>query len=259
MITLPQTLGQDFAYALGRLGTLEANLLKQTDIDRLLGAASSEEAVSMLQDIPLLTVDTEAEIFQDVLSDSLVAVKEYVLGALPENKHFIFDILWVQYDRPHIAFALKTEHAFTSEIAAEPKSVVSAGFAPELSQTFETPQEIDDAVAEACFSEMRSLAKRSGSKMIQKYVEDLIELEGVRTKMRTSDEVEMETIVFEKEVLGKLGEDLEEMKKNILGPEALFSYAVRALNQINLLKVLLTGKVNKLEIQEIKSLLPPLL
>jgi len=48
------------------------------------------------------------------------------------------------------------------------------------------------------------------------------------------------------------------MQKVTLGPEALFSYATRALNHIQILKVLLTGKINNLPIQEIKSLLPPL-
>ena len=102
-------------------------------------------------------------------------------------------------------------------------------------------------------------AEQSGSVAIQRYVQHLIEIEQTRAVLRASEKKDIETIVFEKDAVASLREHLEDMKTMLLGPEALFAYAARALNHLSLLRVLLTGKVNNLEIQEIKSLLPPLL
>jgi len=256
---LPATLGQHFAYALGRLGVLESQLLKVTDIDRILGAGNAEEAVKMLRDIEFVSVSESAETFLDVLNDSMKLLKENVEKMAPEEKHFIFNILWIDGDRAKISFDLKAKSNFTSDIAVEPLPPVTTGFDVEFDEAFSSPIDIDIAVAKACRDQMLSLAKRSGSRAILNYAELKTELEDARTALRSSEKTDMDAIVFEKEVAVSLGEHLTEMQKMILGPEALFSYAARAQSHIALLKVVLTGKVNNLPIQEIKSLLPPLL
>jgi hypothetical protein len=258
MITIPHTLGQHFAYALGRLGVLEAQLLKTTDIDRLLGAHEGAEAVKMLRDIDFVAVPEADESFQGTLNATTKLLKENVEKMSPESHHFIFNILWIEGDRAQLSYELKEKHSFVSSIAVKPEPPVSSGFELELEQSFSKPQEIDDVVAASCNEEKMKLAKRSGSSLIQKYVQKTIELEELRTKMRTEDS-DLESIAFEKEGMAQLGELLVDMQRIMLGPDALFSYAARTLNHIQLLKVLLTGKVNNLPIQEIKSLLPPLL
>ena len=267
MITLPHTLDQSFAYALGRIGVLENQLLKSTDIDRLLGAHPGEEAVKMLRDVEFVSIPEEGNReqglgireFQETLDASVMLIKENIEKMAPEEKHFIFNILWLDGDRARISFDLKSKHNFTSDIAVEPHPPVTAGIDVELDDTFSSPIEIDDAISKECEARALSLAEKSGSKAIINYVKLKNELEATRASLRKSDKPEMESIVFEKEVAAELGQHLEDMQKMFLGPEALFSYAARALNHIAILKVLLTGKVNNLPIQEIKSLLPPLL
>ena len=256
---LQATFGQHFAYALGRMGVLETQLLQQTDIDRLLGAHSGEEAVKMLRDIEFLAAPEDVESFQDTLNASAALVKENVERMAPQEKHLIFDILWLEGDRARTAYELKKKQGFVSDVATQPAPPISAGLDLTLEQSFSSPQEIDNAVAHACNVHALKLAQRSASKAIIAFVEHSIELENARTKLRTSEKLDMETIVFEKHVVATLGEELADMKRMLFGPEALFSYGARALQHIALLRVLLTGKVNNLPIQEIKSLLPPLL
>ena len=266
MITLPHTLGQHFAYSLGRLGVLESQLLKVTDIDRLLGAHSADEAVKMLRDIEFISepdesqgTRNETQEYQQILDASTELLKKNIEKMAPEEKHFIFDILWIEGDRAKISFDLKAKHNFTSDIAVEPRPPVTAGIEMHFDEVFSSPTDIDNAVAKECENKTIALAKQSGSKAIINYVEMKNELEVARTDLRKSDNPDIDSIVFEKEVSASLGQHLTEMQKMILGPEALFSYAARVQNHIALLKVLLTGKVNNLPIQEIKSLLPPLL
>lgn len=274
-LTTPHLLGQHYTYAIGRLGALEDQLLKTTDIDRLLGASDGAEAVKMLRDIEFVATPDAEEPFQKTLDSTTALLKETVERMIPEPKHFIFDILWIEFDRPRIAYELKEKSGFTSSIASPPEPPVSTGFAPEFEQSFESPQEVDDAVAEVINEQKLVLARRSGSALIGKYVENMIELDALRTRTRSAGSVtrvaglnsptprdadtsSIETIAFEKEGLAQLSDLLDDMQKLMLGPEATFSYATRALSHIQLLKVLLTGKVNNLPIQEIKSLLPPL-
>ena len=257
ILTTPHLLGQHYVYAIGRLGALEDQLLKVTDIDRLLGASDGAEAVKMLRDIEFVATPDVEEPFQKTLNSTTALLKETVERMIPEQKHFIFDVLWIEFDRARIAYELKEKNGFTSQIASPPEPPVSASFAPEFDREFSSPQEIDDAVAVAVNDQKLILARRSGSKLICEFVEKMTELDALRTKMR-SEKSDVETIAFEKEGLAQLSDLLDDMQKLMLGPEATFSYTTRALSHIQLLKVLLTGKVNNLPIQEIKSLLPPL-
>lgn len=261
----PHLIGQHYVYAIGRLGALEDQLLKTTDIDRLLGASDGNESVKMLRDIEFVATPDAEEPFQKTLDSTTALLKKTVERMIPEHKHFIFDVLWIEFDRPRVAYELKEKNGFTSKIASPPEPPVSTGFAPEFERKFSSPQEIDDTVANVIDEQKLALARRSGSKLICEFVEKMMELESLRTKMRSSPTrvansatSSIETIAFEKEGVTQLSDLLDDMKSLMLGPEATFSYAVRTLNHIQLLKVLLTGKVNKLPIQEIKSLLPPL-
>ncbi len=294
-LTTPHLIGQHYAYAIGRLGALEDQLLKTTDIDRLLGASDGAESVKMLRDIEFIATPESDEAFQETLNSTTALLKETVERMIPEPKHFIFNILWIDFDRPWIAYKLKEKHGFTSQIATPPSPPVSTRFASEFDQEFKTPQEIDDVVAESINEQKLMLAKRSGSALIRSFVEKTMNLEALRVRTRSagsvtrvagtttsntrvaghdssptrdagsnssatrdSDTNSIETIAFEKEGVAQLSDLLDDMQQMMLGPEATFSYAVRALNHIQLLKILLTGKVNNLPIQEVKSLLPPL-
>jgi hypothetical protein len=260
MITLPHMIGQHFAYAAGRLGTLEDQLLKQTDLDRLLGASSGKEAVKMLRDIEFVASPEADESFQETLSATAALLKENVERMVPEEKCFIFDILWIEGDRPKIAFDLKKKHGFTSGIATEPLPPVSARFSPELSGPFDSPSAIDDAVAAACEKEMQRIAAMSGSSAIHVYVLHILCVYHTHSAIRNgTQKSDLETILLLQEAVASLREMLDDMRHMVLGPEPVFSYAARAMNHVALLKVLLTGKVNNLPIQEVKSLLPPLL
>ena len=237
---------------------MESGLLNQTDIDRLLGASSGEEAVKMLRDIGFIEIPENDSPFQDILDATAAKIKDDVERMAPEDKRFIFHTLWIYWDRPRIAYELKKKHGFTSEIAFPPTPPISANFNPALEQSFDSPKDVDDAVAAACNEEAVRLAKMSRSYVIYTYIIRIIDVERMQAKNRSENNVG-DAITFEKEMVESLREMLNDMSTMFLGPEPVFSYAARAMNHLMLLRVLLTGKVNKLEIQEIKSLLPPLL
>jgi vacuolar-type H+-ATPase subunit C/Vma6 len=266
VITTPHILGQHFAYAIGRLGVLNDQLLTQTDIDRLLGAPSGAEAVKMLRDIAFVASPEINEPFLETLDATTRLLKENIEKMAPSEKHSLFHILWIEGDRALISYSLKKKHGFTSGIAVEPEPPVTVWSKetwenkfPELLEAgFSSPMEIDALVATVIHTYQSSLAQHSGSRLIQQYVAILQSNEEQRTYIRGLDSVTHEEYLNFEKASATL-DILTQMQNIILGPEPLFAYAVRALNHIALLKVLLTGKVNHVPIQEIKALLPPLL
>ncbi|MBT3834967.1 hypothetical protein HOF56_01845 [Candidatus Peribacteria bacterium] len=260
MFAPPHTLGQHFAYALGRLGTLESELLEQSDVDRILGAKSGEEAVKMLRDINFIVVPDETKDFQEMIDATAKSIKENVEKMIPEDKKFIFDTLWIEWNRPSISFNIKKQNGFVSDIASEPESSIDSSFDPEFDESFKSPRDVDNAVAQACDAERLRLAKMSSSNAIRTYVLRMIDIEEERRSFRDENsESEKDAISFEQEAIESVRSSLDEMRTMFLGPEPIFAYAARAMSHLALLRVLLTGKVNSLEIQEIKSLLPPIL
>ena len=177
------------------------------------------------------------------------------------KKYFIFFpilLIFEEMELFFISFNIKKQNGFVSDIASEPESSIDSSFDPKFTEPFESPRDIDDAVAEACDAERLRLAKMSSSSAIRAYVLRMIDIEKERRSFRDSDS-EQDAISFEQDAIESVRSSLNEMKTMFLGPEPIFSYAAKAMSHLSLLRVLLTGKVNSLDIQEIKSLLPPLL
>ena len=266
MMTTPTILGQHYAFATGRTGVLTAQLLRSADIDRLLGAPSGEEAVRMMGDIEFLKVE-DNDSFQQTLDRSSRVIMMEAENMVPEEKHCLLHGIWIDGDRAQMSYALKEKHNFVSQIAEQPKPPVSVfdneswqERFPDLAEMeFDSPEEIDDAVAKACYAFKKRCADRSGSTLIREYTNTLIEAHEEQARLRADSDTETDFLALEIKNSEELGDLLDQMEKITLGPEAPFAYAARAFSHIALLKILLTGKVNNLPIQEIKSLLPPLI
>lgn len=209
---LESLLGQSFAFAHGRAGVLQQYLLRQTDIDRLLGAADGREVESILTELKLTDAIDQGISEGNAILQALESwVHREVDLMAPQSKRPVFQILWLQADVAVLSYMIKDAKGLTSMISQEPESGFTAydrealkalvyegqaGSLPSHLVTFvrETlgddalgPQEIDTAVAQYAASLRLRLARTSGSKLIETYVKHLIDTSNIRAALRASN------------------------------------------------------------------------
>ncbi|MBT3293261.1 hypothetical protein HN512_03000 [Candidatus Peregrinibacteria bacterium] len=206
-------IGQDFAFAHGRIGTLQQRLLTQSDIDRLLGAQGSNIVEDIFTELKITDGIDQGIHDGDAI---LLAIEKWIRIEVeemtPESKRDIFNIIWIDGDAPLLSFLLKKYHSFNSEISCEPESGISAfspdklrllveeNIASDLPNTLvqfvqkikgmnnPSPKKIDTSVAMFVASAKSKLAKSSKSKEILKFVQHSIDLNNIRTALRLLNE-----------------------------------------------------------------------
>lgn len=213
MPELSALVGQDFAYAAGRTGVLQQFFLTTSDRDRLLGAHDIAEVESILTELKMTNpIDQGLHKADDILH----AIGQWILKEVkhmsPESKYPIFQILFLEEDAPVIAYLLKKHHGFAAGISVRPHPLMSAYDLDALTQLMAentegklpthlvefvrqmkerddlTPQVIDHAVAQYVATTQLQLARSSGSKHIEEYVQHRIDMNNVRTALRTGAE-----------------------------------------------------------------------
>jgi len=216
MPEISSIVGQHFAFASGRIGTLQLLLLTQSDVDRMLGAHSGKEAEAILTELKLTSmIDQGIGKGEEILKAVGGWVRKEVESMSPLSKDPIFHILWLEEDAPLISYMLRNHHGLTSEISREPisgmtaydpealKALIEEGtegtlpshlikFIKEMKNLSDiTPQKIDASVAQFVANLQLKLARTSGSKEIRRYVSHRIDLINIRTAVRLLKE-EME-------------------------------------------------------------------
>ena len=211
MSHISSLIGQHFAFAHGRLGTLKQLLLSQTDVDRLLGAASFRETEKILTELKLTSVVDQGISSGDDMLDAIgVWMRTEVGSMIPEKKADLLSILWCDGDAPELAYLLKKKAGLTSSISTQPVSFLSAYPQAALAALVETgesdsvpayivdfvtstenddiesAEKIDAVVAQLFTDEKIRLAKKSGSKDLLTFVTHQIDLKNIRTALRMS-------------------------------------------------------------------------
>ena len=325
MFTRPRhILLQNFAHAAGRLGMMHDRLLKQVDVDRIIGAHSREDALHMLRDLPFTEVPTEATTFTDILDASVLKLRNEVESLSPKETWEMFHILWLEGDRALAAYYAKERLGKVAPHATPPSpsnSVVNAarwkdiflGVAQAetpLEQKFSealigtdkavpSPAELDHRAHKVETAEALRLARNAGSAMIVHFVQHRIDAENIRMFTRVPEKnrlpdlflpgghlsveaytaphedlintfaqsahhgqiigvkrTELSPLALEHAIARTIAEDIRIMRMGLLGPEVLFAYAIRALQDLQYLRVLYTAKMNHLPLTEIRNLLP---
>ena len=201
-------IGQQFAYAHGRIGVLQQRLLGQSDLDRLLGAADIRDAEKILTELPLTTEIEQSINETDAILSALGAwIRTEVARMSPASRLPVFTILWIEDDCPLIAYLLKRRNGLTSTLSTEPtvsmtaynpdalRALVEDGIAGNLPDhlvtfiktvpaTGMTPEEIDTLVSQYCCNLQLSLARASGSAHILSTVAQMIDTKNIATILR---------------------------------------------------------------------------
>lgn len=213
MSELSSILGQHFTYAAGRLGVLRQVLLTQADTDRMLGASDRKDVERILTELKFTSmIDQGLGSGEEILHGLGKWIRNEVNTMCPEAKRATFNILWLQGDAPLLSFLLKKRCNLTSSISSEPLSGISAyddeslhayihegdgtALPAHLTEFIDgtadcdkiTPQEIDAAVAQYIANTQLRLARASGSKLIKRYVRHTIDLQNIRTALRSYDD-----------------------------------------------------------------------
>lgn len=241
------TIGQEFAFAQGRIGVLKQSLLSQSDVDRLLGAHDKKAVEQIFTELKITNnVDQGIQKGDTMLVAIAGWMRSEVEQMTPQNKQVIFTILWLEGDAPVLAYLLKKHHGFVSEISVEPTPGFSAYNSEQLralverDETMEIPSHlvdfvhrikamenltakiIDTEVAQYVANTRLRLARTSGSKDILLYVKHLIDSSNIRTALRLRDSDASEVLPYlleggtiKKEDLAKSQADiLKTMKKS---------------------------------------------
>lgn len=211
MTEFSSLIGQNYAFASGRIGVLQQLLLTGSDRDRLLGAKDLAEAEQILTELKLTSgIDQGLRKADEVL----LAVSEWIAGEVeqmsPKASKPTFTILLLEDDAALISFLLKQEKGLTMEDAVEPVLGHSA-YNPELLRSLIlekdyrlelpthlvdfvreiqkdsrdwSPEEIDAEVANFTANLAQKLARASGSSLIAQYVSNSIDVQNIRTALR---------------------------------------------------------------------------
>tara|TARA_Y100000310_G_C20653578_1_gene800792 strand:+ start:1009 stop:2019 length:1011 start_codon:yes stop_codon:yes gene_type:complete len=213
MSSMQSLIGQQFAYAHGRTGVLQQLLLTQSDVDRLLGATGKKEVEQIFIELKMTSIiDQGISEGTAVLNAVGSWIRTEVEQMSPLAQQPIFNILWMEGDAPLLAYLLKEAHGLTSSISEEPISGMTAydpdafralvregtegllpdhlvSFVKEMSteQDFDA-RTIDTRVAQYVASTSLALTHTTGSKLISRYVQHLIDLQNIRTALRLAEE-----------------------------------------------------------------------
>src|SRR3989344_9208643 len=211
---LKATAGHDIAFAHGRIAVLQQLLLSGSDVDRLLGAHDTKELAKIFIELRFTSRIDQGEADPDAVLTAIARwVRDEVLSMAPPRSLAAFDVLWLEGDIPLLAYLLKKKIGLTSAISQEPspaftsydisawKDLIEHGrgwdkhhpqsasdvVAKVLTLDNPTPAIIDTIAAEWGAKEQMHAAKLSGSSNIIRYVRHSIDLQNIRTALRSLD------------------------------------------------------------------------
>lgn len=219
-----RTKDTDYLFLSTRIHVLERNLLSRERMERMLEAQTNEEAAKVLvecgyPEMPVVDVDS--------VNAALAAVRDKVFEDLyadaPDPK--MIDVFKVKYDYHNVKTLLKATAMGTdparllvdtgrfpaAELAEKLKTGSFSGLpdgfaaaireAQEVLNTTQDPQLSDFVLDRAYFREMQSLAKATGSKFLEGYVELMIDVANLRGLVRVlrmgKSEAYLQNVLFQ--------------------------------------------------------------
>jgi len=182
-------------------------LLEQTDLDRMLGAASAREVEKILTEVKMTNVIDQRISEGNAIIEAVGGwMRNQVEQMSPEEKRRIFHILWLENDCALMAHVIKKHHGLLSEVGEEPMSSMTSykkeeyenlDFILDLKKREEiTAQEVDTAVSNFVAGLQMGLAYKSGSEFIETYMSHNIDLKNIRTALRLAKSEIPEVLPF---------------------------------------------------------------
>ena len=204
--------GATYAYAYGRIGTLQGVLLTEADRNRLLGATDGKDAVSILTELALSKfIDQGLSTAPAMLSAIEHWLEQEVYSMTPDETRPALAILWIDSIASTLSLALKQklqlsleenplkellgttdeyeawmqyiERDETTGLPAIAKQLLS--MMPSIGTT---AMEVDQNVFNAAAKFKLAAAKRAGSKAIVTYVKHTIDCTNILNSLRFSAE-----------------------------------------------------------------------
>ncbi len=212
MTFVPSLIGQHFAFGHGRLSVLMGTLMKQTDLDRFLGAADAPTAKGMLDDVHFIDLAPEAESTDTIIGKALAKAHEASLNLAPGAKRDLLTLPWLAYDVALLSFLLKERKGFVSDAVARPSMdgitaypvtelelAANGASAPSLPEELRktiagilrdevSPKEIDVRLAKSEAAVKLRIARKHGSALIVRFIRHSIDLTNVRSFLRLEDQ-----------------------------------------------------------------------
>lgn len=208
MSTISSIVGQKYAFAYGRSAHLQAALLNQSDLNRMLGSSDGKDAVRMLTELPITNfinqgIQEPTKIFQAIVQ----WIQAEITTMVPKKSQIIFDAIWLPATLAELALLLKKKHGFLQseqsieqlflpaarsnmlKVAIESGNITALPIAEQwllrdLPKQFSSPVEIDTLLAQKSGALRKKLAKQSGSKLIVRYIEHVIDIHNIQAKLR---------------------------------------------------------------------------
>lgn len=198
---------QMHAYGHGRVGVLQEYLLTQGEVERMVAAKNTDELGKIITELKFSSQVEYNSNPHRFINNIERWLKRELESMVPESERRIFNILWLKDDAALLAYLLKKEHGYTSDISTEPhvgatafdpddlRTLVKGGDAPQTPESLRTfvramrsdrtltPQQIDTRVAQCIAHEQVALASE-GSDAIRLYVAHHIDLQNIRTARR---------------------------------------------------------------------------
>lgn len=214
MTLLKATDGHDIAFAHGRMAVLQQFLLSKSDIDRLLGSHDAPEVARIFTELKFGSrIDQGIADPDAVLSAIAHWVRDEVFAMTPSGSTAAFDILWLEGDIPFLAYLLKQKRGLTSAVSQEPTPVFtsydkeawrdlvmhgrhwddhhppSAAAVVEEANAIKDPSPavLDTLAAQWGAKQQLLVSKRVKSALIRQYVRHQIDLQNIRTALRSLD------------------------------------------------------------------------
>jgi vacuolar-type H+-ATPase subunit C/Vma6 len=208
---------KDFLFLAGQIRALESKLVTQSQLDRMIGASSPEDAFRVLIELSYAQYfdeQTRPQDFEKVIERGILETKELILNGT-ENAE-AFELLWKQEDLNNLKRALKLRlvdgksdigkfearngfslfGSFSAEeiqsvvFGDEAKKILPAEYAEAISQAeslwkqSEAFQDVEFALDVAHFNYLSRLARKTGISFIRQYARRLADSTNLRALLR---------------------------------------------------------------------------
>lgn len=198
----------DYLYATARVRALEASLLNEDRMERMLAAKTNDEAVKVLSECGYggVPISTPSDIEKAIASERAKVYE--LLDKISADKNLV-DVMKIKYDYHNIKVIIKTKekeensHLFIDAGRVKPfkleefireskyadlNDIMSAAIieAKDVLSRTNDPQLSDFILDKACLAEMKNAAKETKSAFLIGYIKFLIDMTNLRAFIRCS-------------------------------------------------------------------------
>jgi len=222
------------AYAVGRVRALEAHLLDQNQLSRMVEAPSFEAAFNILEETPYAEkIDKleQAFAFEGLLRLELISLRELMDRLAPGQE--LLEVMFAKYELPEEDYFLALNQA-----AQKHRVPLFTRYAQGYTLLFKLKKQLLSGPLEA-------------EKIVERYRYtdfNRVVTAGLEPYRQTG-----ELQVLEREIDNFLMDILRRAKYRVMGIEPLIGFVYAKEIEIKLLRLILTGKLLQIKIEDLKE------